>query len=224
MDLRKFDEIFGIAAARKGGVAALEELLPNPKPVSVLKRITDDRWLSEMTKRVFQAGFNWKVVENKWPRFEEVFEGFDVGRWSLMSDDDLDRLLKTDGIVRHATKLRSVGANAVFLRDLAMESGSAAAVFADWPTADFAGLLKMVKKRGNRLGGRTGQVFLRHMDVDGFMLSGDVVRALIREGVVDREPSSKRAFDAVQQAFNYWHGETGRPLMHISRVLACSID
>ena len=224
MGIRKFSQIFEISASRKGGPAELETLLPAPEPASALKKIADDRWLSEMTRCVFQAGFNWKVVENKWPRFEEVFEGFDVGRWTLMSDDDLDRFLKTDGIIRHAKKLRSVGGNAVFLKDLASVHGSAATVFVDWPTDDFAGLLWMIKKRGERLGGRTGQIFFRRMGVDGFILSADVVRALIREGVVDREPTSKGGFDAVQKAFNQWREESGRPLMQISRTLACSVD
>jgi len=54
--------------------------------------------------------------------------------------------------------------------------------------------------------------------------SRDVVRALIRDGVVDRDPTSKRDLDAVQAAFNEWHRQSGRPLMQISRVLACSIE
>ncbi|MCG8508013.1 MAG: DNA-3-methyladenine glycosylase I [Rhodospirillales bacterium] len=222
--MQSFERIFAVAAERKGGVAELEALLPAPETPGALKRIGDDRWLSEMSRCVFQAGFNWKVVEDKWPRFEEVFEGFDIGRWCLMSDDDLDRLLKTDGIVRHAKKLRSIGANAMFIRDLAAEHGSAANAFADWPTEDLAGLLWMIKKRGDRLGGRTGQVFLRRMGVDGYILSGDVLKALKREGVADREPTSKRALETVQEAFNRWRAESGRPLMQISRTLACSID
>ena len=45
------------------------------KPVSAKKlaAIPDDRWLSCLSQCVFQSGFNWKVVANKWPRFDEVF-------------------------------------------------------------------------------------------------------------------------------------------------------
>ena len=81
----------------------------------------------------------------------------------------------------------------------------------------------MLKKRASRLGGATAMYFLRNMGVDSFITSRDVGTALIREGVIDKPPSSKRDFDAAQAAFNHWRAESGRPLTHISRVLACSV-
>ncbi|MBY8974274.1 DNA-3-methyladenine glycosylase I [Rhodobacteraceae bacterium NNCM2] len=222
--MRSFDELFEIAASRKGGPAAFEETLAELKTPAELATIPDDRWLSMMAKSVFRAGFNWKVIENKWPGFEEAFEGFDPGRWSLMSDDDLDRLLKDTRVVRHAKKLMAVGANAAFLRELAAEHGTAAVCFANWPGDDYVGLLEMLKKRGDRLGGTTGQYFLRHMGRDGFITGGDVATALIREGVVDKAPSSKRDMAAVQAAFSHWAAESGRPFAHISRTLACTVE
>lgn len=87
--MRSMTEITGIAARRKGGIAALEGLLPRPLTLGKIRKIADDRYLSAMTKCVFQAGFNWRIIENKWPRFEEVFEGFDIHRRRMMSDDDL---------------------------------------------------------------------------------------------------------------------------------------
>ncbi len=223
-DLIAFDALFERAAARKGGVEAFEKTLQTPKPPAELAAIPDDRWLSAMSKSVFRAGFNWKVVEAKWPRFEEVFDGFDVGRMAMMSDDDLDHYLKAEGIIRHAKKILSIQSNAAFLRDLAAEHGSGAKVIGEWPKNDFAGLLWTLKRRGTRLGGSTGMYFLRGMGVDGYVLARDVVRALIREGVIEKEPTSKRDLDRVQIAFDHWHEESARPFTHISRVLACSID
>ena len=107
---------------------------------------------------------------------------------------------------------------------LRRENGSVGEIFAHWPVTDFTGLLAMLKKRGTRLGGATAMYFLRFMGADGFILSRDVVAALVREGVVDKTPTSKRDMDKVQQAFTAWHQETARPLMQISRILACSID
>lgn len=222
--LRPFDELFAMAAARKGGAAAFEATLSSPKSPDELAAIPDDRWLSAMSLKVFQAGFNWSVVSNKWPRFEEVFDGFDLGRMSMMSDDDLDRYLRTDGIIRHGKKLLSIRDNAVFLKQLAAEGGSAAKVFAEWPVDDYVGLLWMLKKRASRLGGATAMYFLRGMGVDSFITSQDVGRALVREGVLDKAPSSQRDFDKTQAAFNHWRAESGRPLTQISRVLACSIE
>lgn len=222
--MRSFEELFDLAAARKGGAMALEASLATPATAEALAAIPDDRWLSDMSKRVFQAGFNWSVVEKKWPDFETAFEGFDPARWAMMSDDDMDRLLRDKSIVRNGQKIRSVRDNAIFLRALAAEHGSAARVFADWPPEDFAGLLLLLKKRASRLSGRTAQYFLRGMGKDSFILSGDVSAALIREGVVDKEPTSQRALAAVQDAFNTWRAESGRPLTHISRILAMSVE
>ncbi len=221
---RPFKELLAMAAARKGGAEAFEATLAAPKSPDELAAIPDHRWLSNMSMRVFQAGFNWTVVADKWPRFEEVFEGFDLGRMSMMSDDDLDGYLRADGIIRHGKKLLSIRDNAVFLRNLAEEHGTAANAFAHWPPEDYVGLLWMLKKRASRLGGATAMYFLRGMGVDSFITSTDVARALIREGILDKPPASKRDLDATQAAFNHWRGESGRPLTHISRVLACSID
>ena len=222
--LRSFDALFALAAARKGGPAAFEQTLPTPKTPAELAAIPDDRWLAAMTRAVFQAGFSWKVIESKWPGFEDVFWAFAPGRCSLMSDDDLDTLLKDKRIVRNGAKIRSVAENATFLCELAAEHGTAASAFANWPVEDYGGLLMLLKTRASRLGGTSAQYFLRTMGIDGFVLSRDVVRALIREGVVEKAPTSRRDLALVQEAFDHWRGESGRPMTQISRTLACSID
>lgn len=222
--MRSFDEIFELAANRKGGPQALEDLLSKPKSAAALCKLGDDRWLAGMTRAVFQAGFNWKVIEKKWPGFEEAFEGFEPGRWSLMSDEDLDRLVKDTRIVRNAVKILSVRDNAIFLTDLAREHGSAAKCLGRWPSEDYIGLLELLKKRGGRLGGTTAQYCLRQMGKDSFVFSKDVVTALIREGVVDKAPGSKSSMRSVQDAFNAWSEESGRSLTEISRTLALSVE
>ncbi len=221
--MRSYADLFALAAARKGGAAALEGLLPRAESPAVLAALGDDRWLATATRCVFNAGFNWKVIDAKWAGFEAAFAGFDPARWSMMSDEDLDRLLADTRVIRHGAKLRSVRDNAILLRDLAREHGSAARALADWPSTDYVGLLDMLRRRGSRLGGNTGQYFLRFMGKDSFILSRDVVAALIREGVIDKPPSSKAALAAVQAAFNSWMAESGRGLTQISRTLALSV-
>jgi len=223
--MRAFQEIFDRAAAFQGGAAELEAALARSevKSAEALRGIPDDRWLATMTKCVFQAGFNWKVIESKWPGFEAAFDGFDVGRWAMAPDEDLDRLSSDARIVRNGTKIRAVRDNAIFLSDLAAKNGAAGKVFAEWPPQDFTGLLDLLKTRGSRLGGTTAQYFLRFVGKESFILSRDVVAALIREGIVDKQPSSKRAQAMVQAAFNNWMEESGRTLTAISRVLAMSV-
>lgn len=220
--MRTFDEIFEIAAERKGGADALETMLEPPLSSEELKTISDDRWLSGMARSVFQAGFNWKVVERMWPAFEEVFERFDPGYCAMLNDDQLADLLSDKRIIRNGTKLRSVQENAVFVIDLAREHGSASAFFADWPSETFNELLETMKKQGSRLGGATAQYFLRSMGRDGYILSRDVTARLMAEGVIEKPPGSKTSMKQVQGAFNQWREQSGRSLKEISRVLAMS--
>ncbi|MEM7422218.1 MAG: DNA-3-methyladenine glycosylase I, partial [Pseudomonadota bacterium] len=197
---RSFQTLFDIAAGRKGGPEAFEKTLPVMRTPAELAQIPDDRWLSMMSKCVFQAGFNWSVVDKKWPDFELALWQFAPGRCAMMSDEDLDTLLADTRVVRHAAKLLSIRDNAIFLKDLAEEHGSAGSFFAGWPDDDYIGLLAVLKKRGTRIGGNAGQYFLRFMGKDGFFMGGDVARALVREGVVDKPPTSQKDLARVQAA------------------------
>ncbi|WP_170758703.1 DNA-3-methyladenine glycosylase I [Ruegeria lacuscaerulensis] len=220
--MHTFDEIFAIAADRHGGPDALEKKLSKPKSVTELAAMPDDRWLSVITKTIFQAGFNWKVIENKWDGFETAFDGFDVGRCAFMDDEKFDSLLQDTRIVRNGTKIATVRENAAFLLEL-REEGGVGHVLGGWPSTDYVGLLAMLGKRGSRLGGASAQYAMRFAGRDSFILSQDVTARLIAEGVIDKASTSKKAMAAVQRAFNTWMGQSGRTLTEISRVLAMSL-
>lgn len=220
--MRNFDDIFAISADRHGGPAALEDKLSPPIPVDRLVQIPEDRWLSTMTKCIFQAGFNWKVIENKWDGFEAAFDGFDVGRCAFMDDEKFDALLRDESIVRNGMKIATVRDNAAFLLSL-RDQGGVGQVLGSWPSTDYVGLLDLIKSQGSRLGGTTGQYAMRFSGRDSFILSRDVVARLIAEGVIDKPSTSKTAMHKVQGAFNSWMDQSGRSLTEISRVLAMSV-
>jgi 3-methyladenine DNA glycosylase Tag len=222
--MRAFADIYARAAARKGGEAALEALIAEhrSKTPAELAAIPDDRWLAQMSRCVFQAGFNWTVIANKWPGFETAFHAFDPSLNAAMSDEDLDAHLKDAGIVRHAQKILSVRDNARFLLDLAAEHGSAAAFFAAWPDEDLVGLLEVMKQRAVRLSGETAARLFRYMGKPAFITTRDVTTALIDAGVVNGPPKGKKDLAAAQAAFNAWARESGRDLTAMSRVLAMS--
>lgn len=220
--MRHFDEIFDIAADRHGGSDALSAQLSSPTSAQELAVVPGDRWLSTFTKCIFQAGFNWKVIEAKWDGFEEAFYGFDLGRCAFMDDEQFDALLTNTNIVRNGAKIATVRENASFLLELEKDGG-AGKVIGAWPSTDYIGLLDLLKTRGARLGGTTGQYALRFSGRDSFILSQDVTARLVAEGVIDKAATSKTALRKVQAAFNTWMEQSGRSLTEISRVLAMSI-
>lgn len=222
--MRSFDEIYAIAAGRKGGAPALEARLARPLTPEQIRVTPDERWLSSMARSLFEAGFNWRIIEAKWSGFEEAFEGFRLDRVSRYHDEDIERLLSDKRIVRNGAKIAAVIANALFLKEIVAEHGPAGAFFAAWPAEDHVGLLHQLASKGARLGGLTGQRTLRRSGVDGFILSPDVVARLRAEGVVANNPTSRRDMLAVQDAFNVWAAQSGRSLTEISQVLAASID
>ncbi len=220
----QFKTIRARAEKRKGGAKALAQLLPPVPDAEALIKLSDDRVLAEMTKRVFSAGFAWSVIEAKWPGFEEAFLGFEPGRLSVQPDEFWDGLMKDTRIVRNGAKIMSVRSNASFVREIANEHGSFGRLLAKWPSPDEIGLLELLSKRGSRLGGNTGQMLLRFLGWDGFVTSKDVVACLRDEGLdVAEEIKSKRDLAKVQAQFNAWAAETGLPYVHLSRICAMSI-
>lgn len=151
--MRHLEEIIAIAANRKGGIDELEDILATSRSLAPaeIAAVPDDRILAAMTRLVFQAGFSWKVIDAKWNGFETAFDGFDPARCASMSEPRFDALLKDASIIRNGAKIRSVVVNARFILDLAAAHGSAARFFADWPDADYVGLLDVLKKRAVRL-------------------------------------------------------------------------
>jgi len=223
--MQPWKDIEARAQKRMGGAAALEAELPHPKSRAALLRVPDSRWLAELTRGVFQAGFVWRVIEAKWPGFEAAFDEFEVEKVARYSEARLAKLAADERIVRNPQKIRATRANAQFLRELAAEHGSAARFFADWLENDIVGLWEVMRTRGSRLGGFTGQFALRHLGKDTPMFTDSVLKALRLEGVVEaKSPSSRAALQRVQEAFNAWREESGRPLCELSKILALSVD
>ena len=222
--MQSFEEIHALAAKRHGGSKALAAKINKPASKAKLSKIHDHRWLSNFSKSVFQAGFVWRVVENKWADFETVFEQFDLVHCAYLSDEAIEALTNDTRVIRHLKKLHSVRANASYLLEKSQEHQGVGRFITSFGPENYAGLLMELKKNASRLGGTSAQYGLRRMGVDSFVLSNDVLRALQRAKIITKTASSKRDLSNVQTAFNYWREESGRSLTEISRTLAMSTD
>ncbi|RUX26383.1 DNA-3-methyladenine glycosylase I [Mesorhizobium sp. M7A.F.Ca.US.011.01.1.1] len=219
-----FRKIRARAAERKGGEEELTSLLGPAPDNAAVADIADDRILSVMAERVFAAGFVWRVIEQKWPGFEEAFLRFEPKRLLFQPDDFWHDLTADQRIVRNPQKIRSVRDNAAFVERVSKEYGGFGQFLANWPADDQVGLMAWLGKHGSRLGGNTGQYFLRWLGWDAFVISGDMAAALRDAGLdIAESPTSKKDLDKIQRQINQWAAETHLPRRHISRILAMSI-
>lgn len=209
---------------RFGSLEALESRLPIPLSADALRAVSNDRYLSQISLRVFRAGLKHSLVDAKWPAFEEAFYGFVPEKVVLMGGEHLERLMADRRLIRHLAKLSSVPRNAQMVLDVAREHGSFGAFLADWPEADIVGLWRYLAKQGNQLGGLSAPRLLRMVGKDTFIPSEDVIAALKAQGIVDKAPSSQRDQAAVQDAFNVWREQSGRPLCQLSMMLAYTVN
>ncbi len=212
------------ARARFDSDDAMEAFLPQAFTPDELKRKGDDRYLSAMTQRIFQAGVQHSVVDAKWPAFEEAFSRFAPNAMATLDETDIERHMRNERLIRDRTKMRTIPKNARFILDVCREQGGSFGAFiADWPLSDIIGLWRLLAKRGARLGGRSAAGFLRLIGKDTFLLTSDVVARLAAADVIAREPTSQRDLQATQDAFNTLRQDSGRPLCQLSAMLALSI-
>ncbi|HEX6664001.1 MAG TPA: DNA-3-methyladenine glycosylase I [Gaiellaceae bacterium] len=75
--------------------------------------VTDERGLLErLCLEGFQAGLSWLTILRKRESFRAAFAGFDPEQVARFGKQDVDRLLRDAGIVRHRGKIEAAIANA----------------------------------------------------------------------------------------------------------------
>ncbi|PKI15786.1 DNA-3-methyladenine glycosylase I [Colwellia sp. 12G3] len=233
MTHESFKSLFQRAAERKGGVRALEDLLgkkilgkkllDDTAAQQSVAKLSDDRILAAFTKQIFKSGFVWRVVENKWPDFEEHFFNFNIEKMLMMPEEMLERKAADPKIIRNYNKVKTIKANAQMIFDITMDKNISFAQFInDWPSEDIIGLWAYLKKHGERLGGNTGPYALRLLGKDTFILSSDVEAYLRVQKIIDGGLQSKKSLTAIQAHFNKLQNESGYSLTQLSRLIALS--
>lgn len=217
--MERYQDIYHRAAERKLGERNLELLIKDPELPDVAK-LGDDRMLAEFTKKVFQSGFVWRVVEQKWPDFEEVFFGFNIEKILMMPEDMLERKASDPKIIRNFNKVKTIKDNAMMIFDVQQDGNSFSQMVADWPGEDIIGLWAYLKKHGSRLGGNTGPYALRTLGKDTFLLSRDVEAYVRGHKIIDGGLQSQKSLKAIQHFFNELQQQSGRSLAELSRLVS----
>lgn len=98
----------------------------------------DADYLEVMTRAVFQSGFNWSVIANKWPGFCAAFDDFDPQKVASYDEQKIAALMQDSRIVRNGVKIKATVHNARTLLSKAGQFGSFKAYldsFADFESA-----------------------------------------------------------------------------------------
>jgi DNA-3-methyladenine glycosylase I len=85
----------------------------------------DDRHLFEMlVLEGAQAGLSWRLILARREQYRQAFHGFEMSRVAAMTDEELEGLVLSSGIIRNRTKIRSARTNARLALDVVKEHGS----------------------------------------------------------------------------------------------------
>ena len=95
-----------------------------PNPWGAKRPRSDGEYFERMTRAVFTAGLNWRMIEKKWPNFQKAFSGFTLPKVAKFSERDIRALLKDESIVRNEKKIRATIHNAEQVLALEKEFGS----------------------------------------------------------------------------------------------------
>lgn len=218
--LESFDSLYQRAAVRKGGTKALQHLLGYENHRQTITSLGDDRILSAFSKKVFQSGFVWRVVENKWANFEDSFFNFNIAKVLMMPEEMMERKAADPKIIRNYNKVKTIKANAQMIFEEQQNGHSFSEFLANWPSDNLIGLWDYLKKNGQRLGGNTGPYALRALGKDTFLLTRDIEAYFRAHHIIDGGIQSKKSLLAIQTSFNQWQQECDLSLSQLSRLIA----
>ena len=89
------------------------------------KLVTDDKKLFEfLVLESAQAGLSWITILRKREGYRKAFCDFEVERVARMTDEDVERLMLFEGIVKNRRKIKSTITNARLFIDIQKEFGS----------------------------------------------------------------------------------------------------
>ncbi len=77
-----------------------------------------------ISMEVMQCGLSWMTVMKKREIFREAFEGFDPERIARYTEEDIERIMHIDGMIRSERKIRAVIGNAKVFLAIQQEFGS----------------------------------------------------------------------------------------------------
>ena len=95
--------------------------------------VHDDRKMFEhLTLECLQCGLSWDLMLKKREIFRRCFDNFDYDRIAAFDEEDVERILRTEGMIRSPRKIRAVIGNARCCVKIREEFGSLCAYIWSW--------------------------------------------------------------------------------------------
>jgi 3-methyladenine DNA glycosylase Tag len=101
-------------------------------------------YLEVMSQAVFQAGLSWAGIAKHWHAYREAFDGFDPHKVAAYTEGDIDRLMRTDGVLHSARKIRATIQNAQILLETDRKHNGFAKYLRSFP--DYGALSKDIRR------------------------------------------------------------------------------
>jgi len=117
-----------------------------------------DGYLEYMSKVIFTAGINWRVVEAKWDGIKEGFADFDVKKVAAMSPDEVDRLAGDPRLIRNRKKIEAIVENANRMLELDQEPSGFGAYLST--RGDYEAKVADLRRNFKFLGPSSAHIFL----------------------------------------------------------------
>ena len=119
----------------------------------------DNEYFEKMSHAIFQAGLNWKMVDNKWPGFRKAFSDFSIDVVSTYNDNEINSLMKNEKIIRNQKKIQSTIHNAKEFQKIKKEFGSFAKYIDSFKGSE-NGLSESLQERFKHLGSSSARMYM----------------------------------------------------------------
>ncbi|HSX18484.1 MAG TPA: DNA-3-methyladenine glycosylase I [Candidatus Saccharimonadales bacterium] len=84
----------------------------------------DDEYFERMSRVIFVAGLNWRVLDNKWPGIKKAFKDFSIDKVAKFQEPEIEELMNDRDVIHNLAKIRAIIANAKEIQSIAKEHGS----------------------------------------------------------------------------------------------------
>ncbi|MFQ6085394.1 MAG: DNA-3-methyladenine glycosylase I [Candidatus Bathyarchaeia archaeon] len=121
----------------------------------------DDAYFENMTRVIFLAGLDWRMIGRKWPDFKVAFKNFSIDEVAKFDEEDIERLMSDTSIVRNRAKIIAAINNARQFQNIKKEHGSFQSYLDSFDKSNnYALVVKALGQRFSRVGPASARIFL----------------------------------------------------------------